>query len=344
MDEWAHRQLRNISTLHALLQIHPATASLAAMSERASVERRAAALLQHFLPGSPLLQVHASTRTTAAGSSSGGSVGGSGNGDADSVRAQIDFQQPMTDDVKYLSTKLLRIISQVEGEEIAMTVTQLVEMSRAYRSSGNEAQFRQLEQAVSALVHQPPVQSTPRSPSACATPMEAAAGGGGVGGIGVGSAPSLVAEPVLQVARCLHELLSLSNVCESHHRIRRWRTYLRGEGNLAQKQQPEDMSVPHAEGHTDRWRRQRSDSAGPHHSSTHASSARHAVWAYVYVWVWVNGFVCVDVYLCVRVCVPVYICVCVCLCVRFLTVQFSASACVRHVSIRHSRAHEGANL
>ena len=199
----------------------------------AHVERRATALLQHFLPGAPLMQMHA--RNTAGG----GSSGGSGNGDAESVRAQIDFQKPMTDDVKYLSAKLLRLISQVEGEEVALTVTKLVELSRSYRASGNEAQFRQLEQAVSALVHQP-VKSVQRPPSACASPLEAAAGGSG--------APSIVGESVLQVARCLHELLSLSNVCESHHRIRRWRTYLRGEGNLAQKQQPEDMSV-HTEIH-----------------------------------------------------------------------------------------------
>ena len=193
----------------------------------AHVERRAAALLQHFLPGAPLMQMHA--RNTAGGG------GGSGNGDAESVRAQIDFQQPMSDDVNYLSAKLLRLISQVEGEEVALTVTKLVDLSRSYRASGNEAQFRQLEQAVSALVHQP-VKSVQRPPPACASPLDAASGGGS-------GAPSIVGEPVLQVARCLHELLSLSNVCESHHRIRRWRTYLRGEGNLAKKQQPEDMSV-----------------------------------------------------------------------------------------------------
>jgi phosphoenolpyruvate carboxylase len=55
----------------------------------------------------------------------------------------------------------------------------------------------------------------------------------------------------MQVARALHELLAYSNLCEAHHRIRRWKLYMRGAGQLALKQQPEDaFPLLIAAGHT----------------------------------------------------------------------------------------------
>ena len=167
-----------------------------------AVHRRAEALLRQFVgPDAQLLQAQPCSAVSAPLSA------------ADSARAQLAFQGPLHADIQYLSSKLLVLIARVDGEDTAETVRRLVELSQAYRSSGKPESYAALQARVAEVMATPPAPGT----------------------------GSLVSAKVVQVARAFHELLSLSNVCESHHRIRRWRTYLRGEGDLAQKQQPEDV-------------------------------------------------------------------------------------------------------
>jgi len=164
--------------------------------------QRAQTLLQHLLPHSQW----PSALTPQECWSSFAAFPSPGGDEAD------EFFAPLAADIAYLSGLLLTLIEQHEGAIVARTVKQLVDIGRKYRASGDEEAFKQLTQHIAKLVRPNDADSN------------------------VNGLPPLV----LQVARAFHELLHVSNVCESHHRIRRWRRYLRGVGDVNLKQQPED--------------------------------------------------------------------------------------------------------
>jgi phosphoenolpyruvate carboxylase len=118
------------------------------------------------------------------------------------------FIQPLLSDINHLSNQLISLIASHEAPEVALAVTELVQLAASYRDEPeNQDIFTQLQAKIDSICSDA---SNPRS-----------------------------AHIILQITRAFHELLNLSNIAESHHRIRRWKKFQRGEGDIAAiEQQP----------------------------------------------------------------------------------------------------------
>jgi phosphoenolpyruvate carboxylase len=207
-------------------------------SSASSATARASTLLQQFLPHLPELQ----SALSPSCSSSSSTFPASASDEKDPA-----FLAPLTKDIEYLTAKLFNIIAQQDGAEVADTVRQLVAVSKQYRERNDLTKFQELVDRVHELI------TSAATAAASTVSLGVTAGQTRNGGEpapfnsnGSSDLPRpLLSKKVLQVARAFHELLALANVAESHHRIRRWRNYLRGSGQLvqSQKQQPSDVFV-----------------------------------------------------------------------------------------------------
>ena len=129
------------------------------------------------------------------------------------------FMSPLVRDVSYLRHKMIDIIAKHESPDIARHVTTLITLSSAYRDSRDVKDLQSLQQ----LVHSTCFFSSPSGPT--------------VGPPSLHSSHSLLHPQTFQIVHAFHELLSLANLAESHHRIRRWKRYQRGEGEVLSKEQ-----------------------------------------------------------------------------------------------------------
>jgi phosphoenolpyruvate carboxylase len=186
---------------------------------------RTNSILSHFLPGrenfsistkriNPFLETKNTSNTTYYNASS--------STPSPTVESSTTFIDPFFKDMEFLNGHLFRILRSQEGDSLAESVKELIEASREYQIKGDENSFEQVVSKVNNMLEH---NENPSSSSSSSSP----------------SASSLVPLHVLNVARAFDVALSLQNVAESHHRIRRWRSYLKGQGELALKQQPEDV-------------------------------------------------------------------------------------------------------
>ncbi|KAJ3263329.1 hypothetical protein HK104_006667, partial [Borealophlyctis nickersoniae] len=126
---------------------------------------------------------------------------GGADGDA------VDFQSPLQADVLLLSTLLTSIIKEHAGvaggtpAKLASTIESILTKSREYFTHPSEDTFNQLVTLVR----------------------------------GVEGKRELV-----EVARVFHEFLTLADIAERQHRVRRWRGYRRGESSLFFRQTCQD--------------------------------------------------------------------------------------------------------
>lgn len=206
-------------------------------------DRRVTTLLAHLLPSSTTDGVSSFFQLCSSSASSS------------SVN---NFQEPLDRDVSFLTERLLQMISThtQDGHLIAFIVKDLMKLSNQYhdamkneRKNPNDVKakeeatlkFTALSDAVNGLIkghypglstviHQTHSQHT-RSPYQTKQQLTQP----------LYHNTSLISPLCLSVARAFHELLNVTNVAESSHRIRRWRAYLKGEGEIATKQQPEDV-------------------------------------------------------------------------------------------------------
>lgn len=131
------------------------------------------------------------------------------------------FSEPLNKDVRLLRSRLIKVIGEHESNNIAGQVQQLIDLSSKYRESHTEKDFLALQQAVHSLCFTSPSGNPSNTLQ------------------NYSSSPCVLKPSALQIARAFHELLNIANLAESHHRIRRWKRFQRGEGQvLSQEQQP----------------------------------------------------------------------------------------------------------
>lgn len=169
----------------------------------------------------PARSLSSSTTATSTPSSSSSSD----DSDLDSAAAGLSsvdpaFMSPLVRDVNYLRHKMIDIIAKHESPDIARHVTQLITLSSAYRASRDVKDLQTLQQ----MVHSTCFIAAPQHQSM-------------VGPLNTTSSHSLLHPQTLQIVHAFHELLTLANLSESHHRIRRWKRYQRGEGEVLSKEQ-----------------------------------------------------------------------------------------------------------
>ena len=135
--------------------------------------------------------------------------------DSSSSEAEPDpaFMSPLVRDVTYLRHKMIELIARHESPDIARHVTTLIQLSSQYRHSRDVQDLVTLQQTVHATCF-------------FSSPLHSSH-----------SSHSLLHPQTLQIVHAFHELLSLANLAESHHRIRRWKRYQRGEGDVLSKEQ-----------------------------------------------------------------------------------------------------------
>ena len=132
------------------------------------------------------------------------------------------FMDPLVRDVAFLRHKMIDLIAKHESPDIARHVTTLIQLSSAYRTSRDVKDLSTLQQ----LVHATCFFSAPQ-------------GGSGMAGC---TAYQLLAQPAAPPdtadrARLPRVAEPGSNLAEAHHRIRRWKRYQRGEGEVLSKEQ-----------------------------------------------------------------------------------------------------------
>lgn len=130
------------------------------------------------------------------------------------------FLEPLTRDLHYLRTLLLKIIKQHDGQHIANKISELVEQSSKYRHSHSENDFVLLQKQVGDLMKVDKAQNVTTTGSATHniyTSNEKLNNTGMVGSINTNPSDSLPLD-CLAIARALYELLSLANLADSHHR------------------------------------------------------------------------------------------------------------------------------
>ncbi|KXS16941.1 Phosphoenolpyruvate/pyruvate domain-containing protein [Gonapodya prolifera JEL478] len=120
-----------------------------------------------------------------------------------SAQKPVEFHGPLEEDLKVLTSTLMQIVKEHElekGPESERTVT-LIEAflaaSRNYHATGSDEDFKTLTK-IARQVHEP--------------------------------------TDFLEIGRTFSELLTLGEIAERQHRIRRWRAYRRGESTLHFKQ------------------------------------------------------------------------------------------------------------
>lgn len=131
----------------------------------------------------------------------------------DRQSADPNFLDPLASDVAMLRERMIAIIARHEPPDVARHVTELIALSQQYRQSRLPADLLKLQQHV----HE-----------TCFLNTQPHAGT---------STSSMVHPAILPLTRAFHELLNLANLAESHHRIRRWKKFQRGEGDVLSKEQ-----------------------------------------------------------------------------------------------------------
>jgi len=114
--------------------------------------------------------------------------------------ASPSFSEPLLADIKLLTEYLLEVVQQFHGQELAQTVRELVQLSQSFHSSRKN--MSNLNARILELLKDP--------------------------------------NKALLVARALSELLNIVNLCDNVHRVRRWRSFLRGETEISLKQRADD--------------------------------------------------------------------------------------------------------
>lgn len=117
------------------------------------------------------------------------------------------FNAPLQQNLGWLTTLLLRIIRQYEGDRVADTVQSILRISSQYNQSQSQQSFQLMTESVRKLID------------------------------GDSGNPSQIGYVVV---RTFNELLNLANLCDNVHRVRRWRSFLRGESDISLKQRAED--------------------------------------------------------------------------------------------------------
>ena len=133
---------------------------------------------------------------------------------------------PLSRDVALLRSKMIAVIAQHESADIAQHVTTLIHLSSKYRQSEDLKDLETLTQVVHATCFLSA--SSPAGPQSASASFPSSS---------QSEQSSLLHPQCLQIARAFHELLNLANLCESHHRIRRWKRFQRGEGDVLSKEQ-----------------------------------------------------------------------------------------------------------
>ena len=165
----------------------------------------------YLLSSSPILSLPPPASAAAA----------AGGGEESSGGLELDpaFMSPLVRDVTYLRHKMIDLIAKHESPDIARHVTTLITLSSEYRHSRDVKDLTTLQQTVHAICFlSSPHGSTAGPPSYT-------------------DSHSLLHPQTLQIVHAFHELLNLANLAESHHRIRRWKRYQRGEGEVLSKEQ-----------------------------------------------------------------------------------------------------------
>ena len=151
------------------------------------------------------------------------------------------FLQPLTNDLKYLRQILIKVIQQHDGDAIANKVKSLIDISLQYRQSNSESDFKLLQQHIAQLMLSSNAQnSTSTGSAAIQGTITSTIPSTGIQGTTVNPSSTSIPLDCLAVVRALYELLNLANLADSHHRIRRWRLYERGSGQINLKQMPLD--------------------------------------------------------------------------------------------------------